>query len=56
MAGNIEEAFLDVVRAARLNPEFLSYAEKDKDLESVRKHPGYQALKKYLQDREKRNE
>lgn len=56
MSGNIEEAFLDVVRAAKLNPEFISYADKDEDLECVRKHPGYQALKKYLQDREKKDE
>ncbi|NLX76541.1 MAG: tetratricopeptide repeat protein [Clostridiaceae bacterium] len=55
MAGNIEEAFLDVVRAAKLNPEFLNYAENDEDLEDVRKHPGYQALKKYLQNRENTN-
>lgn len=56
MSGNIDDAFLDVFRAAKLNPVFLSYAEKDEELEIVRKHPEYQALKKYFQSRENANE
>jgi tetratricopeptide (TPR) repeat protein len=48
MSGNADDAFVDVVRAAKLNPSFISYAEKDEDLESVRKLPGYEALRKNL--------
>jgi hypothetical protein len=44
------------VRAAKLNPSFIKYAEKDEDLESVRKLPGYKALKKILSKQEECNE
>ena len=52
MLGDTEEAFRDIVRAAQLNPVFLRYAEKDEELEKVRKHPGYQVLKKHLESKE----
>ena len=48
IAGHVDDAFVDVVWAAKLNPSYISYAEKDEDLESVRKLPGYEALKKLL--------
>ena len=51
ITGNVDDAFIDVVRAAKLNPSFIKYAEKDEDLESVRKLPGYKALKKILSKR-----
>lgn len=54
--GNTDEAFLDFVRATKLNPSFMDYAENDEDLELVRKLPGYEALKRMLKNREKENE
>lgn len=48
MAGNVDEAFADIVRAAKLNPNFIRYAEIDEELECVRRLPGYEALKNYL--------
>lgn len=56
MAGNTRDAFLDIYRAAKLNPSFLSYAEKDEDLENVRKLPGYQVLRKMLPGQGENNE
>ena len=56
ITGNVDDAFIDVVRAAKLNPSFIKYAEKDEDLESVRKLPGYKALKKILSKQEECNE
>lgn len=53
ISGNTNDAFVDVVRAAKLNPSYISYAEKDEDLESVRKLPGYEALKKLLRQEQK---
>ncbi len=53
IAGNADDAFMDVVRAAKLNPSYISYAESDEDLETVRKLPGYEALKKLLRQEQK---
>ncbi len=55
MLGKTEEAFRDIVRAAQLNPIFLRYADKDEELERVRNHPEYQALKAYLVKKENTN-
>lgn len=56
IAGNTDDAFVDVVRAAKLNPSFISFAEKDEDLANVRKLPGYEALKKMIPKQEEKNE
>ena len=48
ISGYIDEAFLDVARAAKLNPSYFSYAEKDDELADVRMHPGFKALKKII--------
>lgn len=54
IAGNADDAFVDVVHATKLNPTFINYAEKDEDLECVRKLPGYEALKKLLPEQEEK--
>lgn len=53
MKGNADDAFADVVRATKLNPSFIRYAETDEELENVRRLPGYEALKKYLRQDQK---
>ncbi|NLO38580.1 MAG: tetratricopeptide repeat protein [Ruminiclostridium sp.] len=53
ISGNTDDAFVDVVRAAKLNPTYISYVEKDEDLENVRKLPGYEALKRLLRQEHK---
>lgn len=56
IAGKTHDAFIDVLRAARLNPYFINYAEKDEELESVRKLPGYKLLRQMLIDKEDKDE
>lgn len=56
IAGNTRDAFLDIYRAAKLNPTFLNYADMDEDLENVRKLPGYEVLRKLLPEQGENNE